>query len=246
MIKVVGSYLSPYVRKVLVCLDIKGVDYEIDPLVPFFGDDRFTELNPVRRIPLFIDDDLVIPDSSVICAYLEDRYPNPSLLPEQPGEKARARWLEEFAGSRMGEVFIWRFFNELVIRRFVWRENTDDEIVRRSREVEIPSILDYLESLLSEDGRFFDDVTIAEISVAVFFRNISLARTELDMTACPRTARLIESMFDQPYFRRLQPFEEISSQTPINKHREALAAAGAPVSAESFFSAEPRRGVLSI
>ena len=39
--KIIGSYLSPYVRKVLVCLDIKGVPYEIDPIVPFHGNDEF-------------------------------------------------------------------------------------------------------------------------------------------------------------------------------------------------------------
>ena len=33
--RIIGSYLSPYVRKVLVCLDLKGISYEIDPIVPF-------------------------------------------------------------------------------------------------------------------------------------------------------------------------------------------------------------------
>ena len=39
----------------LVCLDLKGVPYEIDPIVPFLGDDRFSKLSPVRRIPVLID-----------------------------------------------------------------------------------------------------------------------------------------------------------------------------------------------
>jgi len=41
--RIIGSYRSPYVRKVLACLDLKGVAYEIDPIVPFMGDDRFSE-----------------------------------------------------------------------------------------------------------------------------------------------------------------------------------------------------------
>jgi hypothetical protein len=41
-LRIVGSYISPYVRKVLVALDLKGLAYETDPLVPFLGDDRFT------------------------------------------------------------------------------------------------------------------------------------------------------------------------------------------------------------
>ena len=39
----------PHVRKVLACLRVKGTAYEIDPIVPFFGDDRFTALSPLRR-----------------------------------------------------------------------------------------------------------------------------------------------------------------------------------------------------
>src|SRR5262245_746078 len=105
---VVGSYLSPYVRKVLVCLDLKGVAYEIDPIVPFLGDQRFTQLSPLRRIPVLMDDRVTLADSSVICEYLEDRHPEPALRPRDVAARARARWLEEFADTRLGDVFIWR------------------------------------------------------------------------------------------------------------------------------------------
>ena len=40
MIHIIGSYLSPYVRKVLVALELKGLPYEIDPIVPFMGDEN--------------------------------------------------------------------------------------------------------------------------------------------------------------------------------------------------------------
>jgi len=55
MIRIIGSYLSPYVRKVLVALELKGLPYEIDPIVPFMGDERFSRLSPLRRIPVYID-----------------------------------------------------------------------------------------------------------------------------------------------------------------------------------------------
>jgi glutathione S-transferase len=50
-VQIVGSYLSPYVRKVLVVIDLKGIPYEIDPIVPFFGNERFSALSPIRRPP---------------------------------------------------------------------------------------------------------------------------------------------------------------------------------------------------
>ena len=54
-VRIIGSYLSPYVRKVLVVLDLKGIAYEIDPIVPFLGDDRFSAVSPLRRMPVLID-----------------------------------------------------------------------------------------------------------------------------------------------------------------------------------------------
>lgn len=56
-VQIIGSYISPYVRKVLVFLHIEGIAYEIDPIIPFMGDDGFTRLSPVRRIPVLLDDD---------------------------------------------------------------------------------------------------------------------------------------------------------------------------------------------
>lgn len=102
---IIGSYLSPYVRKVLVCLEIKGTEYESDPIVPYFGNDAFTGISPLRRIPVLIDDRVTLADSTAICEYLNEAYNGPALLPSEPAARARSRWLEEFADTRMGDVF---------------------------------------------------------------------------------------------------------------------------------------------
>ena len=72
-VKIIGGPASPYVRKVLAALTWKGIEYEIDPIVPFFGDDEFGKINPLRRIPVYSDDRVTLCDSSVIVQYLEDR-----------------------------------------------------------------------------------------------------------------------------------------------------------------------------
>lgn len=244
-VEIIGSYVSPYVRKVLTCLDIKGVAYRIDPIVPFYGNDQFTALNPVRRIPVLIDEGVVLCDSTVICEYLEDRFPSPSIYPSTPRERARARWLEEFADTRMGEVFIWRLFNEVVIKRFVWGQQTDASVVEHALKIEIPEIVDYLESQLPTDTAFFfDGIGIADIAVASFFRNASFAGFSLDPVRWPRTAALVTQTLEHPSFCKLRPFEDLCLQTPIPQHREALAGAGAPLTANSFGTDAPRRGVL--
>ena len=110
MIKIIGSYVSPYVRKVLACLNVKDLAYEIDPITSFYANDDFSKLSPLRRIPVFIDGDVTLSDSSVICAYIDEAYGGPALLPSGPKERARARWLEVYADSRQGERFIWGLF----------------------------------------------------------------------------------------------------------------------------------------
>jgi glutathione S-transferase len=244
-VTIIGTYLSPYVRKVLVCLDIKGIAYEIDPIVPFFGSDEFTRISPVRRIPVLIDPSVTLPDSSVICEYLEERYPNPPLLPRQPDQRGRARWLEEYADTRMGEVFIWRLFNEVVIKRFIWGAPTDQRIVQRAREEEIPQVLDYLEAELPVDGYLFGHISVADIALASFFRNASFARFSVDSERWPTSAAFVSRVLDHPSFARLRPFEEVLMRTPPQGHRDALRNAGAPLTARTLASQTPRRGILS-
>jgi glutathione S-transferase len=243
---VIGSYLSPYVRKVLVCLALKGVAYRVDPLTPFLGDDDFTALSPLRRVPVLIDSRVTLADSSVICQYLEDRYPNPALYPADVAERARARWFEEYADTRMGEVFIWHFFNQLVIRRFVWGEAADEGVVERARREEIPAILDYLEAAVPAAGYVCGDLSIADVSIATFFRTAAFARYQVDAERWPKVARYVDRVLALEPFAGLRPFEELCSRTPIPQQREALAAAGAPIAGQTFATATPRRGIMPI
>ena len=244
--RIIGNYLSPYVRKVLVCLDLKGVAYEIDPIVPFMGDDRFSELSPIRRIPVLADDRVTLCDSSVICQYLEERYPQPALYPLDIAERAKARWLEEFADSRMGDVFIWQLFNQVAINPYVWGEKSDDAVLEKTRLVDIPHVLDYLETQVSRDGFMFGAPSIADISIASFFRNAALARFRVDAERWPMTAAFVARVVALDSFEKLRLFEERCMRTPIPKHRSVLAEMSAPLSSETFGTTVPRRGVMRI
>jgi glutathione S-transferase len=245
-VRIVGSYLSPYVRKVLVVLDLKGIGYEIDPIVPFLGDDRFSAVSPIRRVPVLVDDAVTLADSTVICEYLEERHPAPPLLPGGVVQRARARWLEEFADTRMGEVFIWRLFNQVAIRPYVWGEDTDRAVVERTLSDDVPQVLDYLESQVPPAGFLFGDVSIADIALATFFRNAAFARFSIDAARWPRTAGFVERVLGLPSFAGLRPFEEASLRTPLPRQRDVLAELGAPIARETFGSATARRGMMQI
>lgn len=245
-VTVVGNYLSPYVRKVLVCLELKGIAYEIDPIVPFFGGDEFTRLNPVRRVPVLVDGDLVVTESSAICEYLEERNPSPPILPADAKSRARARALQGFADGRLGDVLIWKLYNQRIIRRFVWREPVDEAVLAKVVDEEIPEILNYLEGLLPAQGFLFGDVGIADIALACMFHNAAMARYEIDAKRWPRSAAYFARVLDLPEFLKFRPFETIMLRTPIPEHRDALIAAGAPVSATTLGTDVPRRSLFSI
>ncbi len=243
-VRIVGSFLSPYVRKVLVALELKGLPYEIDPIVPFMGDDRFSKLSPLRRIPVFMDDDVTLSDSSVICEYLEDRHPIPPLYPKDPAQRARARWLEEFADTRMGEVFIWRLFNEVAIKPFVWGEETNKELVARTLAEDVPQVLDYLERELPAEGFLFGALSMADVSLASFFRNAAFARFHVDATRWPTTAAFVDRVHATGAFQRLRPIEDKMIRTPVAEHRKVLARMGVALIPETYGTPSPRRGVM--
>jgi glutathione S-transferase len=243
-VKIIGSYVSPYVRKVLVCLHLKGLRYEIDPIIPFMGDERFSKLSPLRRIPVLIDGPVTLADSSVICQYLEDRHPQPALYPRDVAQRAQARWLEEFADTRMGDVIIWRLFNQRVINPFVWGEKTDDAILAQTLEQDLPSVLDYLEQELPAQGFLFGELSIADVAIACFFRNAAFARYTVDAARWPRTAAFVARVLALDAFARLAPLEDRMLRTPIPRHREALSELGAPLMRESYGTATARRGVM--
>jgi len=245
-VKIIGSYLSPYVRKVLVFLHCKKIPYQIDPIVPFFGDEGFSKLSPLRRIPVLIDDRVTLCDSSVICQYLEERHPEPSLYPCDVADRARARWLEEFADTRMGDVLIWKLFNQVVINPFVFGEKTDEAILKQTLSEDIPGVLDYLEYQLPADGFVFGDFSIADIGITVFFRNAAFAGYRVDAARWPKTAGFVDRVLAQDAFARLAPFEDRMIRTPIAKHRSVLAEMGAPILAESYGTSAPRRGVMRL
>jgi len=228
---------------VLICLELKGLDYQIDPMAPFVGNEEFSRLSPLRRIPVLIDGELVLNDSSVICQYLEDKHPAPALYPADIAQRARARWLEEYADTYLADSLVWRLFYQLAVRRHIFQETADEAIVQQTRDVAIPAALDYLETQLPADGFIFGDISIADISVACYFRTASFVRYAVDAERWPRTAAFVVRMQALPAFQKLAQLEDSMLRLPPAQQREALAAAGAPLTPKTMGTSEPRHGL---
>ncbi|MEO6581360.1 MAG: glutathione S-transferase family protein [Sphingomicrobium sp.] len=244
--KIIGSFVSPYVRKVLACLELKGLGYRVDPITPFYGNEEFTRLSPLRRIPVLIDGAVTLCDSTVICGYLEDAYPETPLLPADPGDRARARWLEEYADTRLGDLFIWGLFYQRVVHPLVWGEPGDQARIARTLSEDAPAALDYLETQLPATGFLFGDIGLADISIASFFRNAEYAGFTVDQARWPRVARFVDEVLAHPVLAKLLRFEDIQRNADIAGRRQALLDAGAPLTAETWGTREARRGMMRL
>ena len=90
--------LSPYAQKVKISLDEKSVPYEVKmPVAIGSGqpDKEFLKANPRGEVPALIDGHVTIFDSTIILEYIEDKWPEPAMLPKDPAHRAKARMIEE-------------------------------------------------------------------------------------------------------------------------------------------------------
>jgi glutathione S-transferase len=146
----------------------------------------------------------------------------------------------------MGDVIIWQLFNEVAIKPRALGIPTDEAVLRRTLDVDLPHVLDYLESQLPEQGFLFGEICTADISIAAFFRNAAFARYRVDAARWPRTAGFVERALAHDCLRRLVPFEDASRVVPPVEQRSAVAAIGAPVSADTIAGTQLRPGIMSI
>jgi glutathione S-transferase len=243
---IIGSYVSPYVRKVLACMNLKGLPFVVDPITPFYGNEEFRRLSPLCRIPVLVDGDFSTSDSSVICAYLDEAYPGYRLLPSEPKDRARARWLEEFADTRLGDLFIWGLFYQKIVHPLVWGEPGDAARIEKSLAEDIPAALDYLERELPAEGFLFGEIGLADIAIATFFRNGAYAGFCVDAARWPVTAAFVDRTLAHPCIADLLRFEDVQRNADIKGRRQALLDAGAQLTPTTMGVREPRKGMMRL
>jgi glutathione S-transferase len=99
VIKLYDFKSSPNCQRVKVVLAEKNLPYEIVPIDLRAQEQKtpdYLKMNPYGKVPVLTDDATVLYESCVINEYLEEKYPNPPLMPKEPGQKAKARILIDY------------------------------------------------------------------------------------------------------------------------------------------------------
>jgi glutathione S-transferase len=104
MMKLYDFEPCPFGQKVRIVLAEKSLSYELVQVDLTQGEQRrpeFRRLNPFGRVPVLVDEDTTVYDSTIIAEYLEDEYPEPPLLPAVGSSalRAQARTWEDIADT---------------------------------------------------------------------------------------------------------------------------------------------------
>ncbi len=205
-----GVALSPFVRKVRVALVEKSIAYEHIPVLPFGQTDEYRKKSPLGKIPCFEDGDVVLPDSSVILAYLERTHPDPALYPADPGQFGRALWYEEYADSKLAEKLTTVFFERFVQKNFFKKDPDEERIAKALEEAE--PLFDYLNGeIANREVMVGDHFSVAEIAIGSMFVNFEHGGERVDAGRWPELAAYIDRIHARPSFEAIIEEEKAST-----------------------------------
>jgi glutathione S-transferase len=136
MVTLLNVPISPFGAKVTMAILEKGIAFETrEPDLEAAQAGHDVELtaasSPRLEIPLLLDGDIAIFDSTIILEYVEDRWPDPPLLPKNPAERARVRMLEDLCDTTY-EAVVWGIYEVMMMGRV--NGPRQDELLARGRE----------------------------------------------------------------------------------------------------------------
>lgn len=198
MLTVLDVPLSPYAQKVKLALLEKGIAFSTELPDLDAPDAALLAKTPRLEVPVLVDGELSIFQSSIILQYIEERWPEPALLPSAPAERARVRVLEEICGTAYDAVN-WGVSEVLVFKRA--QGDQAELILARARE-QVSGLNARLERELSErvwfngDACGFGDIVVYPfVNGAAALGNKPLAGSKLEawlkaMRSRPSAARI--------------------------------------------------------
>jgi len=119
VITIYDAARCPYCARVRIAFAEKGIAYEPVEIDLSNRPAWLYEKNPAGRVPVLEEDTFVLPESVVIMEYLEERYPEPALLPADPAARALER------------LQVLRFDDELGRDYYAFRRGDDNALLER-------------------------------------------------------------------------------------------------------------------
>ncbi|RBO11372.1 MULTISPECIES: glutathione S-transferase [Pantoea] len=199
--KLIGSYTSPFVRKISVILLEKGIVFEFINHTPWAEDSQVPHYNPLGKVPALIDErGLTWYDSSVIAQVIELRDEAPALLPDDALRALQVRQLAKLAdGINDAAVTIVR-------EQMRPGAQQSEEVLLRNRE-KIQRGLDALEAAAAEAELInTGTLNLADIAIGCMIGYLNFRRVLPNWCVNrPALVKLAETLFQRESFARTVP-----------------------------------------
>ncbi len=177
--KLYSGPLSLFTAKVRVALAEKGLDYErievgwslasrYEPRHP-----DVVALNPKQQVPVLVDGDTVVYDSTVILEYLEDRWPETPLYPPTAAERAACRQLEAEADETVFP-WVWALIEEGL---YPPGQTARDERRLSDAKANLARYYEKLDKRLADRDYLCGDFSVADIGMFIIANSAVLLGT---------------------------------------------------------------------
>ncbi|XP_010930358.1 glutathione S-transferase zeta class [Elaeis guineensis] len=190
-------------QRVRIALNLKGLDYEykaVNLLKDEQSNPEFEKINPVKYVPALVDGDTVVSDSFAIVLYLEDKYPQYPLLPQDLKKKALNLQVASIVSSSIQPLQ-----NLPVLSWIKSKFNADERLKWAQNHINKGFIA--LEKLLKDcAGKYAtgDEVQLADVFLEPQIY-AGVKRFQIDMSPYPTLARLHEAYSELPAFQAALP-----------------------------------------
>ena len=195
--KLVGSYTSPFVRKISILLLEKGIAFDFINEQPYSADTGVAQYTPLGKVPALVTDDGECwYDSPIIAQYIELLGVAPQMVPSDPPQALRIRQLEALADGIM---------DASVREQARPAAQQSEEEVLRQRE-KISRSLDALEGYLNDGTLKTDELNLATIAIACAIGYLNFRRIAPGWCVDrPQLVKLAETLFLRESFARTEP-----------------------------------------
>ena len=166
MAKLFHVPLSPYCRKVRLCLAEKKIECELAEERYWEADPDFLRRNPAGKVPILKIDGKTMAESTPICEYLEEKYPEPALMPRSADARYEVRRLIGWFDDKFHHEVTSKLLYERVNKKVMGQGYPDSGNIKQGAKA-IKYHLDYMAWLL-DHRRWLagDTMTMADFAAA--------------------------------------------------------------------------------
>ena len=196
-------------HRLRIALNLKGIAYQyiaVDLRTEEHLGAAFKMLNPQQLVPALVDGDLTLIQSPAIIEWLEERHPNPPLLPDDPDERARVRAMAAIVGCDIHPIN-----NRRILEYLRHSLGADEAAINAWCGTWIAAGFDALEAMLADDGRRGDFCFGGRPGLADVYlvpQVESARRFQVDLSRWPRIAAVDAACGALDAFQRAAPAQQ--------------------------------------